>query len=133
MSKSKAVGEKIKRLRNERRNLVHEIEEVKKQADSEATALESEVSMLREELSTEELNKLNDSEATTLESEASMPHEELRIEEELKKLTYSKTTALESKISMLREDLILLRMDLPPYEPEEKADPNKKPWWHFFR
>jgi predicted RNase H-like nuclease (RuvC/YqgF family) len=105
MSKSKAVGEKIKRLRNERRNLVHEIEEVKKQADSEATALESEVSMLREELSTEELNKLNDSEAT----------------------------ALESKISMLREDLILLRMDLPPYEPEEKADPNKKPWWHFFR
>lgn len=106
MSNSKAVGEKIKRLRNERRNLVHEIDEVKKQADSEAT---------------------------TLESEASMPHEELRTEEELKKLTYSKTTALESKISMLREDLKLLKMDLPPYEPEEKADPNKKPWWHFFR
>jgi len=50
MSNFKAVAEKIKSLENERRNLVLEIEELKKLADSKAKALESEVSMLREEV-----------------------------------------------------------------------------------
>jgi regulator of replication initiation timing len=50
MSNFKAVTEKIKSLENERRNLVLEIEELKKLADSKAKALESEVSMLREEV-----------------------------------------------------------------------------------
>ena len=50
MSNFKAVAEKIKSLENERRNLVLEIEELKKLADSKAKALESEVNMLREEV-----------------------------------------------------------------------------------
>lgn len=50
MSNFKAVTEKIKSLENERRNLVLEIDELKKLADSKAKALESEVSMLREEV-----------------------------------------------------------------------------------
>jgi chorismate mutase len=132
MGDSKAVAEKLERLRNERSNLVREIEEVKKQADSEATALEREVGMLHEELRTEELKKVTDSEATAFESALSMLHEEPRTEE-LKKLTDSKTTALESKISMLREDLMLLKMELPPNEHQEEADAKKKPRQHFFR
>lgn len=78
MGDSKPIAEKIRRLRNERRNLMHEIEEVKKLADSEATAFES-------------------------------------------------------AVNMLREDLSVLKMDLPPNEPKEKADPKKKPREHFFR
>ena len=50
MSNFKAVTEKIRSLENERRNLILEIEELKKMADSKAKALESEVSMLREEV-----------------------------------------------------------------------------------
>lgn len=50
MSSFKSVAEKIKSLENDRRNLILEIEELKKLADSKAKALESEVGMLREEV-----------------------------------------------------------------------------------
>lgn len=50
MSSFKSVAEKIKSLENDRRNLMLEIEELKKLADSKAKALESEVGMLREEV-----------------------------------------------------------------------------------
>jgi regulator of replication initiation timing len=46
----KPVIEKIRNLETERKNLLIEIEELKKMADSKAKALESEVSMLREEV-----------------------------------------------------------------------------------
>lgn len=46
----KSIAERIRQLENERRNLLLEIEELKKMADSKAKALESEVSMLREEV-----------------------------------------------------------------------------------
>jgi hypothetical protein len=44
------VVEKLKSLETERRNLLLEIEELKKMADSKAKALENEVGMLREEV-----------------------------------------------------------------------------------
>jgi uncharacterized protein YlxW (UPF0749 family) len=50
MSNFKNIVEKIRTLETERRNLVLEIEELKKMADSKAKALESEISMLREEV-----------------------------------------------------------------------------------
>jgi uncharacterized protein (UPF0335 family) len=50
MSNFKAIVERIRTLETERRNLMLEIEELKKMADSKAKALESEVSMLREEV-----------------------------------------------------------------------------------
>ena len=50
MSSFKSVAEKIRSLENDRRNLMLEIEELKKLADSKAKALESEVGMLREEV-----------------------------------------------------------------------------------
>jgi regulator of replication initiation timing len=50
MSTFKNVVEKLKGLENERRNLLLEIEELKKMADSKAKALENEVNMLREEV-----------------------------------------------------------------------------------
>jgi regulator of replication initiation timing len=50
MSAFKNVVERIKALETERRNLMLEIEELKKMADSKAKALENEVSMLREEV-----------------------------------------------------------------------------------
>lgn len=50
MSDFKGTAERIRQLENERRNLLLEIEELKKMADSKAKALESEVSMLREEV-----------------------------------------------------------------------------------
>ncbi len=50
MSNLKSIVEKIRALETERRNLVLEIEELKKMADSKAKALESEISMLREEV-----------------------------------------------------------------------------------
>jgi hypothetical protein len=50
MSNFKSIVEKIRSLETERKNLVLEIEELKKMADSKAKALESEVSMLREEV-----------------------------------------------------------------------------------
>jgi regulator of replication initiation timing len=50
MSSFKNVIDKLKSLEAERRNLLLEIEELKKMADSKARALENEVSMLREEV-----------------------------------------------------------------------------------
>lgn len=50
MSTFKGVVEKLKTLESERRNLLLEIEELKKMADSKARGLEDEVSMLREEV-----------------------------------------------------------------------------------
>jgi hypothetical protein len=42
--------EKIRALETERRNLLLEIEELKKMADAKAKALESEIGMLRDEV-----------------------------------------------------------------------------------
>ena len=50
MNAFKSVVDKLKGLESERRNLLLEIEELKKMADSKAKALENEVSMLREEV-----------------------------------------------------------------------------------
>lgn len=50
MSSFKSIIEKIRNLETERKNLLLEIDELKKMADSKAKALESEVSMLREEV-----------------------------------------------------------------------------------
>ena len=50
MSSLRNVVERLKGLETERKNLLLEIEELKKMADSKAKALESEVSMLREEV-----------------------------------------------------------------------------------
>jgi predicted nucleic acid-binding Zn-ribbon protein len=50
MSSLRNVVERLKTLESERKNLLLEIEELKKMADSKAKALESEVSMLREEV-----------------------------------------------------------------------------------
>lgn len=50
MSSIKTVIEKIRNLETERKNLLLEIEELKKMADAKAKALESEISMLREEV-----------------------------------------------------------------------------------
>ncbi len=50
MSNFKSTVERLRTLDTERRNLLLEIEELKKMADSRADALESEVSMLKEEV-----------------------------------------------------------------------------------
>lgn len=50
MNSFKSTVEKIRSLENERKNLLLEIEELRKMADSKAKALESEVGMLREEV-----------------------------------------------------------------------------------
>ena len=50
MSNFKGVIERLRTLENERKNLLLEIDELKKMADSRAEALESEVSMLKEEV-----------------------------------------------------------------------------------
>jgi uncharacterized protein YlxW (UPF0749 family) len=50
MNSFKSTIEKIRSLETERKNLLLEIEELRKMADSKAKALESEVSMLREEV-----------------------------------------------------------------------------------
>jgi predicted nucleic acid-binding Zn-ribbon protein len=50
MSNFKSVVERIRTLETERKNLLLEIEELKKMANSKAGALESEVSMLKEEM-----------------------------------------------------------------------------------
>ena len=49
MSSLKDTIEKIKNLEAEKKNLLLEVEELKKMADAKATALESEVASLREE------------------------------------------------------------------------------------
>ena len=50
MSNFKGVIERIRTLENERKNLLLEIEELRKMADSRADALQNEVSMLKEDL-----------------------------------------------------------------------------------
>lgn len=50
MSNFKSIIERLRTLDTERRNLLLEIDELKKMADSRADALESEVSMLKEEV-----------------------------------------------------------------------------------
>ena len=50
MSNFKNTVEKIKTLENERKNLLIEIEELKRMADAKAKALESEVNTLRGEV-----------------------------------------------------------------------------------
>jgi predicted nucleic acid-binding Zn-ribbon protein len=49
MSSLKDTIEKIKNLEAEKKNLLLEIEELKKMADAKATSLESEIASLREE------------------------------------------------------------------------------------
>jgi regulator of replication initiation timing len=50
MSNFKTIVERIRALETERGNLLLEVEELKKMADSKTKALESEISMLREEV-----------------------------------------------------------------------------------
>jgi uncharacterized protein (UPF0335 family) len=50
MSSFKSTIERIRALEAERRNLMLEIEELKKMADAKAKALESEINMLRDEV-----------------------------------------------------------------------------------
>ena len=50
MSDFRSTIERIKALETERRNLLLEIEELKKMADAKAKALESEINMLRDEV-----------------------------------------------------------------------------------
>jgi uncharacterized protein (UPF0335 family) len=50
MSNLKSIIEKIRSLEEEKKNLVLEIEELKKLSEAKATALESEVNALREEV-----------------------------------------------------------------------------------
>ncbi len=50
VSSFKNTIERIKALETERRNLLLEIEELKKMADAKAQALESEINMLRDEV-----------------------------------------------------------------------------------
>lgn len=49
MSSLKESIEKIKKLEEEKKSLLLEIEEIKKTADAKATALENEIAALREE------------------------------------------------------------------------------------
>ena len=50
MSSFKSTVEKIRALEVERKNLLLEIEELKRMADTKAKALESEINMLRDEV-----------------------------------------------------------------------------------
>ena len=50
LSNFKSTIERIKALETERKNLLLEIEELKRMADDKAKALESEISMLRDEV-----------------------------------------------------------------------------------
>jgi len=50
MSSFKDTVEKIRALEAERKNLLFEIEELKRMADAKAKALESEINMLRDEV-----------------------------------------------------------------------------------
>jgi len=50
MSNFKSVIERLRTLENERKNLLLEIEELKKMADSRADALQNEVNMLKEDV-----------------------------------------------------------------------------------
>ena len=50
MSSIKSTVEQIRAMETERKNLMLEIEELKKMADAKARALESEIMMLRDEV-----------------------------------------------------------------------------------
>ncbi len=50
MSSFKSTIERIRALETERKNLLLEIEELKRMADAKAKALESEINMLRDEV-----------------------------------------------------------------------------------
>ncbi len=50
VSSFKSTIERIKTLETERKNLLLEIEELKRMADAKAKALESEINMLRDEV-----------------------------------------------------------------------------------
>jgi len=50
MSSFKSTIERIRTLETERKNLLLEIEELKRMADAKAKALESEINMLRDEV-----------------------------------------------------------------------------------
>jgi hypothetical protein len=50
MNNFKSVIERLRTLENERKNLLLEIEELKKMADSRADALQNEVNMLKEDV-----------------------------------------------------------------------------------
>ncbi len=50
VSSFKSTIERIRALETERRNLLLEIEELKRMADAKAKALESEINMLRDEV-----------------------------------------------------------------------------------
>ena len=50
MSNFKSTIERIRALESERKNLLLEIEELKRMADAKAKALESEINMLRDEV-----------------------------------------------------------------------------------
>jgi len=50
MSSFKSTIERIRALESERQNLLLEIDELKRMADAKAKALESEISMLRDEV-----------------------------------------------------------------------------------
>ena len=50
MSSFKSTVERIRALETERRNLLLEIEELKRMADAKAKTLESEINMLRDEV-----------------------------------------------------------------------------------
>ncbi len=50
MSSFKSTIERIKALETERKNLLLEIEELKRMADAKAKALEGEINMLRDEV-----------------------------------------------------------------------------------
>ena len=50
MSNVKSLAERLRSLDNERKNLLLEVEELRKMADARAKALESEIGMLREEV-----------------------------------------------------------------------------------
>jgi uncharacterized protein YlxW (UPF0749 family) len=50
MSNVKSLAERLRTLESERKNLLLEVEELRKMADARAKALESEISMLREEV-----------------------------------------------------------------------------------
>ena len=50
MSSIKSTVEQIRAMESERKNLMLEIEELKKMAEAKAKALESELSMLRDEV-----------------------------------------------------------------------------------
>lgn len=50
MSSVKSLAERLRALDTERKNLLLEVEELRKMADARAKALEGEISMLREEV-----------------------------------------------------------------------------------